>query len=358
MKIIKLVKRGARQLLEKKRRHDDDREKLNEINRYIKISTEEIPMLNSAQEKEIDTYWAQYGIHMSHEWHRVFYAKTGRSDPHFISKTAFNHDVRPYMNDARLAGAWSDKAYLDFFIRGVRTPECVLRNVSGRFLDHNYSLVSFKTAQSIIDSYDQLVIKPTVYTHTGMGVKLLEKPYLLEDIISEYKENFVLQLPLRQHSEMAKLNASSINTIRVNSVLLEDHAYVMSCFVKVGEAGQFADNSGSKRFFIGIRTEDGCFQNYAIDHDLNRYTEIPSGYAFANQPVPGFEKLCETVCRAHECLGHFGFAFWDMCICEDREAAVVEVNLRNPDSTIAQATGGPFFGKYTEQIMEYINGRI
>ena len=104
---------------------------------------------------------------------------------------------------------------------------------------------------------------------------------------------------------------------------------------------------------IGIH-EDGNFFDYAIDHDLNRYKKIPSGYDFANQKIPCYDKVCRAIEKAHKCIPHFGLAFWDVCVNEDGEPVIVEVNLRYPDGTIPQAAGNPFLGKYTKEVMEYI----
>lgn len=355
MSILKFVKSGIKRLVSTLKYRWDVYKKLKSIKHSIAVSRDNIPKLSSEQRKAIREYWEKYGIDMSYEWHKFLYAKTGKEMPEFVSKLAFNHNVRPYMNDRRLAGAWSDKAYLDYFLHDVRTPKCVIRNVSGRFLDGEFQIISAEESLRIMNRYDELVIKPTLYTHTGIGVRLLHKPYDLEDIKKQYIKDYVIQLPLHQHKDMSALNASSVNTIRVNSVLLETEAYVMSAFVKVGEAGQFADNGGSNRFFIGIDVETGAMNDYAIDHSMNKYTAIPSGYLFAGKQIPAFALVCEAVCKAHKCIPHFGFAFWDVCVCDDGEPAIVEVNLRNPDSTIAQATGEPFLGKYTEEILRFIS---
>ena len=130
----------------------------------------------------------------------------------------------------------------------------------------------------------------------------------------------------------------------------------MSSFIKVGEPGQFADNNGKNRYFIGI-TEDGCYQDYAINHELQKFGDIPSGYKFAGQKVPFIEEAYRMVERAHRNIPHFGFAFWDVCISENGEPVIVEVNLRHPDTLIGQATGRPFMGNYTQEILEYIKNR-
>lgn len=323
------------------------------LNQLIKKHNEKIKPLTDVQISQIKAYWNQFGIKIDADWHKLMYSITGMQTPCFLTEQAFHQDIKKHMNQPMFASVWGDKAYIDMFLKDVKAVRCVIRNVNGRFLDENFQLVDRNQVAQIISKYDSLVIKPSTNTHTGHGVKLLTQPYDLDSIIREYGKNYVIQIPLMQHEDMAKLNASSINTIRVNSVLFEKEAHVMSAFVKVGQAGEFADNHGSNRFFVGIRN-DGTYMDYAVDCNLNKYSSIPSGYAFAGKPVPYYEQLCKAIENAHQCIPHFGFAYWDVCIDASGIPVVVEINLRNPDTNIAQAACGPYFGEFTEPIMRYI----
>lgn len=339
------------------RRRADFRKRVHFINKAIKKYENELPALSAEQVKEIEQYWARYGFEkVPLQWHRFYYGKTGQFRPDFIPAPFFYESIKPAMNDVSNGAAWSDKSYLDFFLRDIATVRTVLRNVNGRWLDESFGLLSAEEAQRVLDSWDTLVVKPSMDTNTGKGVALLHKPFRLDEIAKNYRRNFVFQLPLKQHPTMAALNESSINTIRVNSVLLENKAYVMSAFVKVGQAGEFADNRGHDRFFIGIGA-DGSFVNYAIDHDLKKYSAIPSGFAFAGQAVPSYQKVCRLVETAHQRVAHFGFAFWDVCVREDGEPVIVEMNLKNPDSTIPQVCSGPLFGAYSDQVLSFCTSK-
>ncbi len=329
---------------------------LNVVKQQIKESKEPVPQLTSEQETEIRKYWAKYGIDISLEWHRLLYAKTGMVRPDFVPEPVFHYDIKKYMNNHTFAEVWGDKCYIDHFIRDVQTVKSVIRNVNGRFLNEKFEVITVEEAQKIADEYEKLVIKPSTYTDTGKGVKLLKAPFDIKKLYKDYKKNFVIQLPLTQHKEISQLNSSSVNTIRVNSVLFDNEAHVMSAFIKVGQPGAFADNHGHDRYFIGI-TPDGKFNNYAINHDLQKFNRIPSGYDFAGKPVPNFDKVCKAIEKAHKCIPHFGFAFWDVCINENGEPVIVEVNLRYPDATIPQVAYGPFLGEYTDRIMKYISKR-
>lgn len=353
MKALKKIKRSAVKVYKKRKQKKAVKEQIAMANRMIRESGETIPELTQAQVREIQEYWKQFGIKVTPEWHKLYYGITGKADPRFVPNRVFHRQIKGKTNDEGFASVWSDKAYLDKFVTGAKTVHNVIRNVDGHFYDENFNRITIDEADHIIRDYDRLVVKPTIYTDTGKGVCLLTKPFDMHAIDRDYCSNYVLQLPLKQHPEMSKLNASSINTVRFNSVLLEDGAHVMSAFVKVGQAGEFADNSGHDRFFIGI-SPDGKYNSYAIDHQLHKYKEIPSGYAFAGKEVPCFREACRAIEKAHESIPHFGFAFWDVCISEDGTPVIVEMNLRYPNSKIPQAAYGPFMGEYTERIIRYV----
>ncbi len=327
------------------------------INRVIARSGDAIPPLTAEQEKKIRDYWGKYGFtDVPMQWHRFYYAKTGLERPEFLPSTFFFQTIKPAMNNVEYGRAWSDKSYLDFFLQGLSTAKTVLRNVNGRFLDEQFRLLTNEEAAEVLGRYEALVVKPSVDTHTGHGIALLNRPYDLETLAKQYRRDFIFQLPLKQHPEMALLNASSVNTIRMDTVLLGTQAHVMSAFVKVGQAGEFADNHGSDRYFIGIE-EDGSYRDYAIDYNYRKYDSLPSGFVFQGQKVPSYEAACELVCNAHARLARFGFVFWDVCISENGEPVIVEANLKKPAALIPQVAGGPFFGKYTDDILAAIAKR-
>jgi len=351
---VGIIKRYVKRSFERYQNRKEYNSLIRFIDKEIEKSAHELPQLTPAQVQEIRAFWEKYGFKdIPLQWHRFYYGKTGQIRPDFIPAPLFFQNIKPAMNNVSFAAVWSDKSYLDFFLPGILTAQCVLRNVEGRWLDEGFHLLEKQKAEEILQQYDSLVIKPAIDTNTGKGVALLHSPFSIDEMLASHHKNFVVQIPLRQHPEMGKLNASSVNTIRVNSVLLETQAHVMSSFVKVGQAGEFADNSGHDRFFIGIQ-DNGTFMEYAIDHDFNIYKTIPSGFDFAGKSVPFYEKVCRVVETAHQRIAHFGFAFWDVCVREDGEPVIVEMNLKKPASMVPQVACGPFFGKYTEQIMESI----
>lgn len=315
-----------------------------------------IPQARELTEKEkqdIKEFWGKYGLEdISYDAHKILYNKTGISDPKFVSPYVFYYQMKPSLNDLNFAVVWSDKNYLDYFLRGIDTVKSVVRNINGRFLDSDFNLITIEEAESIMNQYDKLVTKPTLLTSVGSGVELNYKPYNLKEINKIYKKNYVIQVPLKQHAFLDNLNSSTTNTMRINTILLEKEAYVVNSLVKVGEAGQFADNRGKNRYFLGF-DKHGVMKDYCVDKHLNLYNSIPSGYDFAGQKIPHIDRVYKLACDAHKKLAHFGMVFWDIVLKDDGYPVILEANLRGPDLLFGQVACGPFFGEYTEEFLEY-----
>ncbi len=242
-----------------------------------------------------------------------------------------------------IATVYNTERYLDQFLESIR--------------HQTFQLIDRKTANRIMNEYEALVLKPTMLTDTGKNVVLQSGPFDISVIINRYGKNFVVQIPLKQHPDMALLNESSVNTVRIDTVLFDTEAHALSGFVKVGRPGDFTDNGGGEqdRVFIGIH--NGHFQDFAIDHDCNRFYSIPSGYEYAGKKVPFYEDMCRAVEQAHKAVPHFGLAFWDISVDMNGEPTIIEMNLRYPDSYIPQVASGPFFAEYTDDVLRYIQRR-
>lgn len=356
MSITRFARKTIKRALGTYRENQSKKRFQTAIQRHIQKTTDTaIPELSAEAKQEALAYWRERGIELSStEWHRYYYAKTGNIDPRFVPDDVFHRVIRPRMNDIHMAAAWSDKAYTDWVVRDVKTVRSVLRCVNGRLLNEQFELIDRKAANVILNSYEALVLKPTMFTDTGKNVVLAHAPFAIDDILAKYGRFFVVQIPLRQHPDMALLNESSVNTIRVDTVLFDKEAHAIPAIVKVGRPGDFTDNGGGdkQRVFLGVN--HGCYTDFAFDHDCNKFYSLPNGFAFAGQKIPFLREICRAAEKAHTRVPHFGLAFWDMSVDVNGEPVIVEMNLRYPDSYIPQVASGPFFGDYTEEVLKYI----
>jgi len=323
------------------------------LKKQVKENHENLAELTQEETKEIRKFWNKYGLEdFSLDTHRILYAKTGIRDPRFVSQNIFYNHLRLVLNNQPLARVWSDKNYLDLFLGNVETVDNVIRVVSGRLLNQNFELVTWQKAQELMNQYEQLVTKPSLMTEKGIDVELIEKPYDLKKIIRSYGQNFCIQVPLEQHHFFNNFNESSINSMRINTILLNTEAYVVNSFVKIGEPGQFADNRGENRYLLGF-DDMGVLKDYCVDSKLNIRYEIPSGFKFAGKQIPYVDRVYKIATEAHKKMAHFGLAYWDIVLQSNNQPVILEANLRAPNTIFIQAATGPFFGKHTEELLEF-----
>ena len=321
----------------------------------IKKHLKDLPELSAAEKKEISDYWMEHlGIQIPFEWHQLHYAKTGIKDPAFIPSPVYEYNIRPHLNHPNFAIVYSNKAYLKRFIPNAEIARSVVANVNGHFLNEDLKMISKSEAQKIINSYDSLVTKPALFSHHGEGVRLLKAPFDLREINAYYRNNYVIQIPVKQHELLSSLG-STVNTLRVVSVLLNGKPHVTCSYIKIGEDGQFANNVGENRFYIGV-DEGGKLADYCTDGNYNKFNAIPNGFSFAGLTLPGYGDMIRCAERAHEDLSFFGLVGFDMLIDSEGKPVIIEANLKQPGMD-RQVAAGPYFGKYTVEVLEYCKRR-
>lgn len=78
---------------------------------------------------------------------------------------------------------------------------------------------------------------------------------------------------MKQHADIAKLNSSSVNTVRVLSLLSENGVKVYSTILRMGIDGAKVANASSGGITCGINA-DGTLKEYA--YKSKRFSEHPT----------------------------------------------------------------------------------
>ena len=157
-----------------------------------------------------------------------------------------------------------------------------------------------------------------------------------EDLRAQYHGNFIVQRRLQQHADLAALNASSINTLRILTLRL-DEPWVVASAIRIGRAGSHVDNKTAGRAVICGILPDGRLNSWATDPKENRVLVHPdAGYSFGGQEVPGIRAAWDFVLGLHRRLLYFDLVAWDVTIGPDCQPRLVEVNLRAPEINFHQ----------------------
>lgn len=155
---------------------------------------------------------------------------------------------------------------------------------------------------------------------------------------------------MKQHPEMAKMNASSVNTIRIICIMLDGESIPLSAVVRIGNSGSRVDNFSSGGVGCGVRP-DGHLNDCGYTQKGEKYDVHPNGFVFSEGFVPNFDKAIEAVKRCHMRVPMFGVASWDIAIDEAGEPVLIEYNVGGAGIDIHQYNNGPLYGKYRNRII-------
>ena len=287
-------------------------------------------------------------------WVQVYSDKTGIYSPEYVGSDIHYYNVEWSRIDYDYLRAFLDKNYMDVVLPCVKHPVTLIRKIHGQYLDVDFNPMS--KPQAIDKLYENLdpgiVVKISRSSSGGKGVRFLGKGSTKEDISEalDVDPDVAVQLVMRQHPEMAKMNSSSVNTIRIICIILDGESIPLSSVVRIGNSGSRVDNFSSGGVGCGVKP-DGRLNDCGYTQKGERYDVHPNGFVFSEGFVPNFDKVLEAVKRCHMRVPMFGVASWDIAIDEDGEPVLIEYNVGGAGIDIHQYNNGPLYGKYRERII-------
>lgn len=327
-----------------------------------RVNMIDAPRLTGEEIASIKKYWGEYSVSVNDcNWHRYLYALTNIKSPEFVPENIFHLDVLPYFNQLNIYRAWTDKSYLSIILGDdIPTPKQIITNINGQYYDGKLCAISKFEARRIVSDYKKLVIKPTIDSGEAKGVELIDSSVggiNLDNIERDHESNFTVQVPVKQHKTMNILNSSSVNTMRITTMMWKGEFYLLSSFLRVGQEGSFADNEGTNRCFVGV-DESGHLSEEGVSYKYQKVNKCPNGVAFSGFTIPGYEYVYDLLKKAHGKFTHFRLVFWDVCIQENGHPLIIEANLCGPDVGILQSCCGPFFNKLSRRLQDEILSSI
>ena len=338
--------------------HYKDKQEVNSYiagiqNSYHKLSVKK--ELTTEQKKEIQDYYTKWlGYPIPLEWHQYFTSRTGVYSKLYFPTSEYKTSIVGRLNVYPLKRAYTDKNVTDLILPNARQPRIVLKNMNGYFYFDGNAVSKEEAIQRCYD-IGEMILKPSL-TGRGKGVKRIcihngqdTDGQSLASIFSEYQSDFLIEDLVHQHKDMAALNDSSVNTIRILTYRNGMDVYVLYTVVRIGRKGQAIDNESAGGISARINP-DGRLAKYAYGApgvDKVEYTD--SGVLLEGYMIPSYEKAISFVKEQHLYLPFFNLIAWDIAIEEDGEPIMIEFNM-TPD--LSQSAYGPAFGDYTEMILK------
>lgn len=204
-------------------------------------------------------------------------------------------------------------------------------------------------------------LKKATDSEGGAGVKFVKngkydgKP--AESFFDEIQDDIVVQCKIAQSPVLNRLNESSVNTVRVLTLLdRQGVAKAYSSILRMGINGSKVDNASAGGITCGINP-DGRLNDVAYSAKGEKYLRHPtSGIAFGEITIPRFGEIQETATRLAVSLPHFRLVSWDFAVDADNEIVLIEANLHYGELDFHQLNNGPIFGDDQPQILDEVFG--
>lgn len=310
--------------------------------------------LTKEQESAALAYFARCGkIDLSS--HNFYYEKTGRFCENYLPEDLHYCHIDPFYNNWREAVYMDNKCLYPRMFTGVRQPDMLAIRSNGMWFVGDYVPVTRAELDTLLADEPELVVKKAMGSEGGKGVFFVPGTGLSQ-VEEKIRDDIVIQRPVVQHEKLSAINPTSVNTIRMISLLSQDGVKVYSSILRMGINGSRVDNASSGGITCGI-SEDGCLKKYAYKANGERFEQHgDSGIVFDGYEIPGYRKCLEAVASLHVQIPHFRLVSWDFSVDQTETPILIEANLKYGQLDFHQLNNGPLFGDDTPKILEEVFG--
>jgi hypothetical protein len=199
-----------------------------------------------------------------------------------------------------------------------------------------------------------VVFKPSIDSSGGRGLVFPRDAEELSALLGT-QPNFVVQETLLQHPFFSDYNPSCLNTLRVyvyRSVRDESY-HVLNVTARFGRGGSL-DNETAGGIVASVDSE-GRFRGYALDKYGEKFIAHPdSGLPFEqSRQIPKYADLIECATHLAASIPLLRLIGFDFCLQQDLNWRCIEINSVSSTIRFAQYHGEPFFGPFTDEVIEY-----
>lgn len=310
--------------------------------------------LTKEQKKEIQNFYLDaIGKKVPLYMHEYFYSRNGIFSKYYIPSTLYLADLLPKANNYS-SSFYSDKNFTELLFPGENIVHSILQNINGYYY-YEGEPISEEDAILRCQDMKEVIIKPSRESK-GNNVQLItvksgvtdKDGKTIDRLFKDYKKNFLIQNRVRQHKDMAALNPSSLNTLRVLSYRSGMEVLIIYSVVRIGRLNQVIDNQSAGGLSTTISPEGrlGKFSFGKVGSDNIEKTD--TGIQLEGYQIPSFDKAIEFVKRLHFRLPFYNIIGWDVAIEENGEPILIEFNTK---PGLSQSAFGSGMGEYTDRII-------
>ena len=178
---------------------------------------------------------------------------------------------------------------------------------------------------------ESIIVKP-LDEWCGKGIYRinLDSEKNTAEVLSSICRNGVMLVeePIVQHEELARLNPDAVNTIRILSLTdAKGNISLPLAALRIGRKGYCVDNFHAHGMVAAIDTETGTVITKARDFESRLYQFHPdTGSRIEGFRIPEWETILETIRTAASMVPGLRYIGWDVTITSSGEPCIIEGN--------------------------------
>jgi len=332
-----------------------------QVRRTLKRAVRHMPDLSPEQKRTVREFWKPY-CKVDTDWVRYYTCITGNFDPRYIPNDLQYTRIDQHFNNRKLGYGFNDKNYYSLLFPDIKQPTTIVRKIGGLLFDEDYRQIDITTAEALLAKRKEVIVKPSQESGSGRNIHFYDTTLDAEELRSLLKgndeKNLIVQDIVKQHYELAKMHPSSLNTVRIYTIMLQDGVHVLNASLKMGANNSRIDNVSADSGIIAGIKENGELMDCAyFDMTSGRTTDRhPGGMPLSEIHVPALDKMIETVKKAAQYTGNFQLVGWDLSVDETGDVVLIEANMRKGAIGPIQCMHGPMYGELTERVLGMVYG--
>lgn len=307
--------------------------------------------------EDVLPYWKQYGVKPKKSFCKLEYMRKGRLDPRSVPNNIHHRYVVPYFDNPIFIKSLTDKNLHSLLFPDVKRPETIFKRSGGCYCNDNFTPIPEEEACRRLEQPGRFIVKPARFTGGGSHIEFIDGPLehaAAQALLQKWADaEYIVQRIIVQHPSLNEFSDTSVNTMRVETLVFHGEAHILSAVLRIGKRGSRVDNTAQGGYLALIRP-DGTLDRRAFterngDTDFQYIEQTDEGKRFEDFAVPSWEKVRDTALDLALKLPQLKLIGWDLAVDEAGDVVLIEYNCHfapNQDELC-----GPLFGDMTDEVL-------
>ena len=329
----------------------------------LKIMLKKAVPINADEKRKIDEIWAPYlplelrDLIVDYRYYDCYKVLKSEEDDLFkyIPDSFFKTFIDDYYTNPQHSAPCDDKNYYDLFFYDIDRPKTLFRKIKDLFLDANFNEITLKDVIRIAKEHQEVICKIAKFSGGGNGVIIWSSEQDEETKLIEFLQSYdfiVCQEMIEQHDELSRLNPSSVNTLRMFTLVFQGEAHLLSSVLRIGINDSRFDNASLGGLACGIKP-NGQLKDVGWNIIGEKFTEHPRGIAFNSVTIPYYHECINLVkSLAKRMSSTSRLISWDLAISKTGHPMLIECNFTITGTESLQIPNGPLLGDLTYDVLK------